>query len=789
MHKTDVVRSFLGRYNVGNTVGALREILGDPTIAFDSIPSEQKEARFVLGFADALAFGTRMDALLTGRCLHGLCPQIGAALPFDITLLELCLMENTKDYLRQVEAFAQGGSLNQAVRLWLEIDLEHKRVETADVEKALDDLPLVQKRLLGLQLAFSSAWQDFWQERRGLFEALGRPEHSHAPLQRICPPDRWACIQGEVQSLGEGLPLIFCESFEGDWEGLIAPLSGRPALFLFADASRLGHALLQPAIRRALLEPGHALFVLDRYPADQIAAQPVFEDFKGPFLPVVLWDHPAYEARIPLVLEALGRLLAAPRATLGKETPDANWLYRLGRDVRFAWRSSRLGMTRIHYVINESVHAAWRDPHKGSLPAGAALGPPLPDLLGSILDRVGPLDLARRHPARGRRLRLAHVISQIIDGSHAPSRLLRTLIRNHDRDVFDLHVFVTECFVLRVDEYPVARVHSDPSSQRGPETIRAFQAAGVEVVVDDGVGDYWDTIHNLTRLIAEREIDVAVFHGPDFIHQVVARCSDVPLRVMFEHGSLPGRPGFDIAVASAESEENILQQRPRFEAMGTELVRNAHVVDARELWEQAPYPHSRFGVPEDALMVTTISNQLENHLSEKMCWAIGEILRRCPRAYYVPMGPVPDNSKVVKQLTSLDVGSRVKFLGSVPCPSQVARSMHIYLNEFPFGGGISLLDALAAGCPLVSMYDVAGPPQAKYVGIYYGMDRVVTSNDPADYVDLACRLLSDPAMHAEWREAAIRRYEAHTDVCGYVRRFEEIVRKGLDHRHRHGGRC
>jgi glycosyltransferase involved in cell wall biosynthesis len=105
--------------------------------------------------------------------------------------------------------------------------------------------------------------------------------------------------------------------------------------------------------------------------------------------------------------------------------------------------------------------------------------------------------------------------------------------------------------------------------------------------------------------------------------------------------------------------------------------------------------------------------------------------------------------------------------------------MAIYLNEFPFGGGIALLDALSAGLPLVSMHDESGPPQAKYAGAYFGMDRVVRSCRPEEYVDLACRLLENPEMLAEWRAAALAKYEAHTDTKRYVRRFEEIVEEWI----------
>jgi len=509
-----------------------------------------------------------------------------------------------------------------------------------------------------------------------------------------------------------------------------------------------------------------------------LGAQPHAQFQQRPLRPIVFWDQQPYLDRVPLILEAFEKILQEPEEKRGTESLAANWLYYLGRSAQLALHAHRLGVSRYPYLQARNTLEVWNDPHKGPLPQGAAPGPAAPDFMGSLLAALPPAP-TRRCPARQRRLRLAHITTQIVDGSHAPSRLMRTLMRNHDRDRFDLSLLVTEGFVLRPNEYPVRAGHSAPSTERAPKTLRAFREAGVQVAVADAGVDFRDTAQALAKKISEEEIDAAVFHGPDFIHHAIAARCDVPLRVLFEHGSLPGHPGFDIAVASAESAEGVKRLKPRFAAMGTELVRNPHVVDARESWEPDPYPSTVFGLPEDALILTTISNHLEHRLSEAMCLAIVEILRRCPNAYYAPMGPVRKDSRVARFFAGTDVGSRVKFLGTTACPSQCTRSMHVYLNEFPFGGGIALLDALGAGCPIVSMHDENGPAQAKYVGIYYGMDRVVTTLNPADYVNLACALLTDPEMHREWRQAAIRRYEQHADVSSYVRRFEEIVLRGL----------
>jgi len=175
--------------------------------------------------------------------------------------------------------------------------------------------------------------------------------------------------------------------------------------------------------------------------------------------------------------------------------------------------------------------------------------------------------------------------------------------------------------------------------------------------------------------------------------------------------------------------------------------------------------------------MTTISNHLGDRLGNEMCLAIAEILQRVPDAYYVPLGLMNDQKKEQfnRFFQEHKVRDRVIFLGGVVNPSQYARSMDLYLNEFPFGSGLGILDAMAAGCPIVSMYDENGPQQGRYGGHYFGIDRTITSGKRSDYAELACQLLNNPEMHGEWSSHAVQQYEKQADVVGYVKKFESIL--------------
>ena len=61
-----------------------------------------------------------------------------------------------------------------------------------------------------------------------------------------------------------------------------------------------------------------------------------------------------------------------------------------------------------------------------------------------------------------------------------------------------------------------------------------------------------------------------------------------------------------------------------------------------------------------------------------------------------------------------------------------------------------------------------------------GIDRAITSLKREDYVELACRLLSDPQMYREWSEHSKKQYEKYADVASYVKNFESIIRNALE---------
>lgn len=545
----------------------------------------------------------------------------------------------------------------------------------------------------------------------------------------------------------EETPLIFLEPLQGSFHEFLKPYQGKPAVFVFENKSSFFQMLQFEEVVESLKEENHQIYILDIYPQDQFLKQ-VGKSFK----PVFAFPIRSYEGLMNDFVDAY----------LKKENDR---LYQISKKMIFNRKQQRLGIERAAALNAVDFAERWYDPHKvvvKDLPS-------IPDYFEKKLSQLSRLPV--RTPKK-EKIRLAHIVPQVVDGSHAPSQLLENLFTHHDQKKFELFLISTERLTFHPQEYPFLYVISPPSQQRGKERITRIKERGVQCFFIEDHETYEKSARDVAKLLKENKVDIAIFHGPDVINGMAAAITDVPQRVLFEHGTMPSYPGFEKVLVSSEQALDIYKDL--FSRIGTKAFALPFAVNLRASWEKDPYPKKEFGISEDNFIMTTISHYLEARLSQEMCSAISEILIRCPKAVYAPMGPVEDPQKLLKFFDP-KITDRIKFLGPKNNPSQCARSMQLYLNEFPFGSCLGILDAMAAGCPVVTMYDENGPQQGRYGGVFMGKDRAITSKKVQDYVQLACKLIKDPKFYAEWSTHAKKQYEKFTDLAAYTKKLEEII--------------
>lgn len=788
MPKGDPVAAFLELYATGKTSEALRLMYPTPDVRLDDYDALDPAYRPIVNFIDACTFGDDTQAYY---CCDELIKSLQSGnntLAFPRGLLERLYNDrqvlrmrrlNPKDFEEAIhEPMIHG--LSQSLLTYLICETDAILLSKKEIADSCDSFPEeLQSDMLNYAL-YAHNWTRFRLEGPNYYNDLNwlylraqRPPLCRTYFHHSYPSNLQVSI-----TLGEGeVPVLFMDALDLDWKSILEPIQEHPAIFVFPSKYALSHCMAMDAILDSIVLPQHACLTLDAYPREQFLAQGTRKMFSGMLKPISLHENTLLKENETTIIGILQEFLAEDPHADGKRQQLSNWLYRLGKAIRFGTDLKRLGRNR--YLAFQEY---WReselyDYFKDAPPANVTIPHYGYDYEKEILDQTQPIG-PKRSVSVEKPLRIAHILPQIIDGNHASSRILRTLCQHHDRKHFQPYIYVTEKLVPRPMHYPVNdRMICDSSQRRAPQDIANYKAMGIPVYIDPADANFQDTAQRLAKKLAEDHIDVAILHGPDPVNNLLTRLSEVPYSVFIEHGVVPEQAGYQLIILSTK--EAAKELKDKYEAMGSTVIGLPFAVDIREGWDDAPYPKSYFGLKEEHRVLTTISNHLKERLTKDVCWAIAEILKRNPNAYYVPMGPMDDTQHVYKNFTDAGVSDRVWPIGLVPNASQVARSADLYLNEFPIGSCLGLLDAMASGCPPVSMYDATGPTASKYGGAYFDINKSITNGSKEEYVELACALLNDDTMYAEWSELAKQRYEELCNPEAYVMAIESAIASHL----------
>jgi hypothetical protein len=775
MQFTDPFDKFLHFYENDLREQALEVILPDPSFSYDSLHSSEKTFPYFVNFIDASVFKGAMEFNQTFLVLESFCLQSPTLKIITQSFLETIRLE----YELFNGLIFSGEKLEELEMPSLLKDFFkqfHLGVADQELELSLEKLPSGCQKLLKPKINVALGWQKLQEAKPAFADYLGgadwikkQPWHSYAyPIS----------IEKGQKIEEKEFPLIFIEPVKNvDYVAFLKPYCQKECLLIFQTLPHFFQLLQFPALHEIFAQPHIHLYVLELYPQDQFFSQNFH--FLQPQKFNVIWmaKHPHWENAIPAFEEALQACLLQAEDEFKGDSPQANWLYEIAKRALQEIESHRYGKERAIAFSIEQGFQRWNDPHKGFPPPQANLGPIPKILLDEQIKEL--LNERKPRPFEPKaKIRLAHIVTQIVDGGHAPTKLLKILCTLADRQWFEVCVLSNERIAEHLLSYPIATYVSPSSQIRGYVTIKYLNRYGIFVGVDESSSTYELAIKDILSKLKEFQIDIAVFHGPDELNSIVSSSTDVPIRILFDHGTLPSYPCFDLAILSTDEAYN--QNHQAYQQLGMESCVLNFSLDVRPDWKKEPFSRESIGLPESSFVMTTISNHLDNRLTNEMCHAIGKILQRCPQAVYAPIGEVTKKEGWLAIFDQYGVADRVYFLGNLSVPSQYARSMHLFLNEFPFGSGLSILDAMAAGCPVVSMYDENGPQQARYGATYFGIDYVIKTGKVEDYIELACSLIEDAALYQKWSKHALEQYEKRVDTEGYVKKFETILEQYID---------
>jgi hypothetical protein len=270
-------------------------------------------------------------------------------------------------------------------------------------------------------------------------------------------------------------------------------------------------------------------------------------------------------------------------------------------------------------------------------------------------------------------------------------------------------------------------------------------------------------------LLRQRAVDIAVFHGsaacaPD---SIAARLRGATVQVNLVHGvPMHGAP-WDGVIYLNEADHR--KNGRWFADRGAETACIPIGLDPARLGGQ-PTPRAQLGIPAAATVLATAGSNLEHSLSEPFMALVAEVLRRYRDVWFLALGPSGAASFAAQRrlLERAGVADRARFPGFVGDVVAALRSADVYLNEFPTGGGVVVLEAMAAGLPVV-----ATSGSEEHVGSYGAALAGEAAATPEAYRARVERLVEDPALRRDAGRAMAARFAEHFDASRNVRRYED----------------
>jgi len=391
-----------------------------------------------------------------------------------------------------------------------------------------------------------------------------------------------------------------------------------------------------------------------------------------------------------------------------------------------------------------------------------------------------PMTVSRRRP-----LRIAHVVPNLVDLCNSPTKVLRNFVTHADREQFELRLYTTE--VLTKRDKPAFAMHqiTPPTPERAPETLKFLLDHDCPYWIAPVDGDFAQSAHRLAEQMARDRVDVALYHSSlaTSIDCLTAHLRPTPLAINLCIGLPMYADTIDAIVYFIQATRD--RDLDFWEARGIDAPYVQGGIDQDEFANAKPLDRAQLGIPQQAVILGTVGNHLPGRMGAAFCRTVAGMLKRHAHTLYfiVGRGDFTRQKQVWQQEGVLE---RVVFLGARGDVPRFTKTFDVYLNEFPGGGGMSVLEAMAAGRPVVALKsgnDHLGACGVEYVGPEHG----IMTNDPARYAALADRLIADPAFREQVGRDLFRRYEDVYAGRHLTAKIEQVVLDLVD-RHLSGRR-
>ena len=341
-----------------------------------------------------------------------------------------------------------------------------------------------------------------------------------------------------------------------------------------------------------------------------------------------------------------------------------------------------------------------------------------------------------------------------------------------DLERYELFVYSSEGLSQRPAVMP-SRSSGHPSLPRGQAVVDQLLSLRAKVhFVSPDEGLTLQAAATLAQQIAQDRIDALIVQsGLNMpIDWMATRMAPVPVKLHIHIGLSAYVPGSDYTLF--DNAANLAREREQWpkEAGKPMLLRRGTDIEGLDAVERGD--RAELGIPEDAVVMGSLSNNYATRFSPEYANVLCEVLQRCPNAWLMPVGSGQLPDAVWACFEAAGVKDRVRHVPNSFSTARELKMMDVYASEFPHGGSQAVVEALVCSLPVVAMRcgathyesisaDVAGPSS-------------IQGNRPEAYRDRLIELIENPELRAREALASRARAEQHFSIREYVKRVAEL---------------
>ncbi len=374
--------------------------------------------------------------------------------------------------------------------------------------------------------------------------------------------------------------------------------------------------------------------------------------------------------------------------------------------------------------------------------------------------------------------RIGYVTSGLADDD-ASSRMIASFARQYDQTRFKLTVYSTECGVRRERQSFAQNSYAMPSTRRGAATIEMLGKMKVAAWMTPLDGDTIAASKSLADQLVRDQIDVLLFDctqadaiaGLCAMWDVARAKVNISRRTPMYSSAMQCVCYFD--QARFEGDREFWNRR------GIDSKYMLEGVDLEETVTAAPN-RSAYGIPDSAIVMTTLSSDLDDTLSNEFCDTVINLLRSHPQSIYLCVGE-GELSAQKRRFESAGVGKRVGYAGRRKDMPAFLRIADVYLAEFPKCDATGVLQAMSVERPVVALRPGEAAEQTAGA-IFAGPDATVVGQDVSVYIERVSKLIREPAYRRQMGKAMRERVEKQFTFAQTTRHLEQLCEQTLQGR-------